>query len=275
MQSNCLVRFSWDIHYSCNYRCPYCWFNDKWDELARGNLYLSVEEWMKYWNKVRAKFGFAHIDIMGGEPFLYPSFMELLKKLSAIHYTCVCTNLSFDHNSFLAKRMDPSRVRIGATFHPLFASFGIFLNKANSLKNEGFLDRISIVAYPSIIRRLPEFKKGIEQKGFNLDIQPFWGRYKDKNYPDSYSHEEKEILGSLLGQKSSIDYRVNKKSPKGKLCYAGHRYAFIRNDGTVSRCGHEYLLGNIIDANFELLNGPEPCENETCACADFQYLVKE
>jgi len=30
-----MIEFTWDIIYRCNYRCAYCWFDEKWDAWAK------------------------------------------------------------------------------------------------------------------------------------------------------------------------------------------------------------------------------------------------
>ncbi len=74
------IFFSWDLLYTCNYRCPYCWFNGKWTELAKQNRIFSTEQLIKQWENIYDKYGSVHIEIIGGEPFLYPNFSALIRK---------------------------------------------------------------------------------------------------------------------------------------------------------------------------------------------------
>ena len=48
------VNFVWDIHYRCNFRCPFCWFNGKWDELDGLNRNIPVAKLVGYWHRVLA-----------------------------------------------------------------------------------------------------------------------------------------------------------------------------------------------------------------------------
>jgi len=66
------VGFEWNIIYSCNFRCPHCIFEGKWDEYGKRTVYLSVSEWVKHWERIYDRHGRASIIITGGEPFLYP-----------------------------------------------------------------------------------------------------------------------------------------------------------------------------------------------------------
>ncbi len=65
--------FTWKLHYRCNFRCPYCPYFDR--RISEGSL--SKEDWVNSWN----------IKITGGEPFLYPSFVELITELPPEHFS--------------------------------------------------------------------------------------------------------------------------------------------------------------------------------------------
>jgi hypothetical protein len=68
---------------------------------------------------------------------------------------------------------------------------------------------------------------------------------------------------------------------KGKLCYAGQKYALIHPNGNVYRCGggnwkvqHE-PFSNIFNGNFSLLNEPLPCDSEECPCNEWSFLLAD
>src|SRR3989338_4046204 len=97
-------RLTWNIHYDCNYRCPYCFFEGQWIEYKKRNIYFSVDEWMHCWEKVYDRYGRCFILITGGEPFMYPNFIELVERLSQVHYPInVSTNASKDLEVFVKK----------------------------------------------------------------------------------------------------------------------------------------------------------------------------
>ena len=45
-------RVTWNLHWSCNYRCSYCFFDKRWKELGRRNVYKTVDEWMALWRRI-------------------------------------------------------------------------------------------------------------------------------------------------------------------------------------------------------------------------------
>lgn len=278
-QSHCAsnkgIYFTWDIHYKCNFRCPYCWFYTVWAEASRRNIYLSPEEWMKHWGRVYDKYGQVRIEITGGEPFIYPGFIKIVKLLSSIHAIKITNNLSGDIETFV-KEIDPERVTLDLNFHPLFTDIDSFIKKALLLKNAGFKASVCYLAYPPQMGRIDMFKRRFEEIGINFALAAFWGEYDGRKYPESYTQEEIEFIRPFLGDIERIVYHLKGESPKGKLCNAGYKYAVIQADGKVIRCGQlaDRIISNILDKDFHLLDKPEPCEADSCPCNEYGNLVE-
>lgn len=274
------VSFSWNLLYKCNYRCPYCWFEGKWLEMEKTTRYLPVKELMNYWENVHKRYGSAVIDILGGEPFLYPNFIDLVKELSEAHFLNITTNLSCNINEFVEK-IDSSKVGIGITFHPLFADFNSFVNKALLLKENGFVDKVTYLAYPPQIKMMKSYKDKFLKEGFSLSVMSFWGKYKGVSYPAGYTEEEKTLIEPDLGNRAGEKFQITPKEVKGMLCNAGHTYAVIKSDGATFRCGGvnssdtDLVMANFFDSNFRLLKGPLPCSSEHCPCNEWAFLLTE
>lgn len=269
------INFAWDIHYKCNFRCPYCWFFDNWAKQARRNLYLSPQEWMVYWKRVFDRYGEVHIAITGGEPFIYPSFIELVRELSSLHIVKITTNMSGDIEKFV-KEISPARVYLDLNFHPMFVrDFDKFIRKTKLLHDAGFDAGVCYLAYPPQLGMLNLYKKRFEESGIRFALAAFWGKYQNKQYPASYTNEEKEIIKPFIGEISRIEYHLNSTSPKGKICNAGYRYANIQGDGKVVRCAQyaDQLMGNIIDPDFHLFNEPLPCEKDACPGNEYDNIL--
>jgi hypothetical protein len=269
------LKFSWDIHYKCNFRCPYCWFYREWANLGKRSLYLSPDEWMIHWKKIYDKYGEVKIEIVGGEPFIYPSFIELVKKLSSIHLVKVTTNLSGDIERF-AKEINPERVDLDLNFHILFIDLETVLRKALILKNSGFKGGICYLAYPPQMHKIKYLSEEFRKVGVNFALAAFWGEYNGQKYPAAYTEEEKEMMQPFLGDVDRVTYHLNAQSPKGKLCNAGYRYASIKGDGSVTRCGplSDKPIGNITNENFSLLDASSPCEADFCPCNEYDNLLE-
>ena len=273
---NSQIRFTWDIHYKCNFRCPYCWFYKGWAKVAKQNIYLSPEEWMVHWERIYKKYGCSHIEITGGEPFIYPNFIELVKLLSTFHTVKVTTNMSGDVETF-AKEINPDKVNMDLNFHPLFIDLETITRKALILKNAGFKAGICYLAYPPQMQmeKIKRLDGHFRSLGIGFALAAFWGEYQGRRYPESYTDEEKEFMQPFLGDINRITYHLNAESPKGKLCNAGYKYAGIHANGDVVRCGPlaNKVIGNILREDLRLLDAPLPCEADTCPCNEYDNLI--
>ncbi|MBU2504496.1 MAG: radical SAM protein [Candidatus Omnitrophica bacterium] len=271
------ISFSWDLLLTCNYRCPYCWFHGKWQDVLKLNKCLRVEEWVKHWRRIYDRYGRAKIEMLGGEPFLYPNFIELVSELAKLHFIRITSNLSTSIDKFI-DRIDPSQVELGATFHPLFASIDEFLPKAKRLKEAGFISGVTCLGYPPYLKQMECYRERFKEYGLGLSILTFWGEYKGTTYPQGYTEEEKEIIRHNVGEREGEKFQLVPKQVEGKLCYAGVRYGVIHLDGKVFRCGGGVTqegIGSIFDENFSLWEKPKPCRAEFCRCNEWAFLLKE
>jgi len=279
------IEFNWKIHNKCNYRCPYCFNYGEWAELSRLDRHFPPDKWIGAWHKIYEKYGSVHIKIAGGEPFIYPDFFALIKELSKEHSTEIITNLSASKEKLIAflSQMDPGRMVLFLSFHPLFESFEIFLEKALIVKEKGFGSCINFVAYPPDLKRMQYFKDKFEAKELNFFPLPFRGAYEHISYPDGYTENERNLIHDCSTSrdispepKANLKEMLSPPKTKGKLCYAGQKFACIESNGTVYRCSdsRNKVLGDFFDENFVFFDKPMPCEIDNCPC-EFRWLVKK
>ncbi|MDD5130367.1 MAG: radical SAM protein [Candidatus Omnitrophica bacterium] len=268
------VSFNWDIHYVCNYRCPYCWFYGKWQEMAQQNKYPSLDKILKVWKNIYDRYGQADIELIGGEPLIYPNIIQLVKGLTVFHRVGVTTNLSVEINDFTSQ-IDSSRVHIKGSFHPAFADFNKFLQRAVLLKEKGFGDRVAYVAYPPQIKSMEYYFKAFRKCGIQCEVLTFWGQYRGIKYPSGYTDEERKIIEPYLGTRQEEKFQLAPKAVKGRLCRAGQVYADIKADGAVFTCGGDnpQVVGNLFNDDFKLWDDPQPCQSETCPCNEWAGLL--
>ena len=275
MNNNSEIYFIWDIHYKCNFRCPYCWFYRNWEVMEKQNLYLSVPEWMVHWERIYQKYGNIRVEITGGEPFIYPNFIELIKSLSSLHKVKITTNMSGDIESFV-KVIDPQRVNLDMNFHILFSDLEPFIKKVHILKQAGFKGGVCYLAYPPQMDKIEYLSQRFKKEGIGFALAAFWGEHEGRKYPAAYTDQEKEMMKPYLGDINRVTYHLDGRSPKGKLCNAGHKYADIHANGDVVRCGPlgDKIIGNILSADFELLDSPLPCEADFCPCNEYDNIIE-
>lgn len=268
------VSITWDIHHKCNYHCPHCWFEGQWAEQEKDNLYLPPMKWSEIWEKMYDKYGKIKIIICGGEPFLYPSFIDIIENISRRHSICIITNGSCDWDEFI-QRIEPHDVYLSLSFYSYKVEFKEFHEKVKKLIENGFFVNITYIAYPIQFFDLEKVKfyrnefKNLGCKCF--DINSYWGKYKDLIYPDAYTEEEKKFMIEYSDDPGRITLSAKIESSKGRLCWAGGKYALIDFKGEVVRCGSSgVVIGNIRDNNFELLEKPAPCPADFCKCSEYK-----
>ena len=240
------------------------------------NRDIPVAELVGYWRRIYELYGECHIMITGGEPSIYPNFIELVDELSRIHTIKVTSQLSGDMYTF-ARKINPDRVMLDMNFHPRESKLEPFIRKVLALKKNGFSGGVCYLAYPPQMDKIDYYRQKFEEKGINFALAAFWGNYNGKKYPQAYTQEERELIAPFIGNPDRIKYHLEGKKTKGKLCRAGYCYASIKANGNVTRCGplSHKSIGNFFDRDFKLYDRPMPCEAEVCPCDEYIWLVEE
>lgn len=266
------LNLCWDVHWTCNYKCPYCWHKPMWDKMESYNYYPGIEKLSAVWKEVRDKYGKAFIVISGGEPLVYPGIAELLGELSSLHAVNLITNLSTDIEELLGKLGHDSDIRFGASFHPSHAEPNDFIKKAERIRESGYGITVNIVAWPPYIKKISKYRKIFKDRSFDLQVGEYAGNYGGADYPAAYSAEERRELWGT-GAKEQAQNPENPGRPI--QCKAGYSYAVIRPDGQISRCGGSGLLqagtviGNLFNPGLELLAEPNICPVDSCPCNEY------
>ncbi len=276
------VVFAWDMHYSCNYRCPYCFYTTTgWTKLAENSNYKTPEEWKEVWGRIHQKYGRCQLRITAGEPFTYPQFPDVVRAVSELHDIQVTSNCS-QTEAFrdFVKKADPSRVELDCTFHPLQGEFEPFVENVLFLRRAGFVANVCYLAYPPQMGPMAEFKKRFEGRGIYMNMAIFWGNHQGGQYPHAYTPEEKDRIKAVIGCDVSAETVGLDPIPiNGKICGAGQRYAVVQGDGRVYRCGQlchkDQSLGSIFDPRFELFKKGRACVVDYCRCKEYQSAWEE
>lgn len=277
------VSFSWDVHWACNYRCPYCWWHGRWEDLKKRNRYPGTKALATIWKRIYDRYGEVNIAMLGGEPLTYPDLIPFMGSLLDYHTVGITTNLSVDVAPLLniLSGCKASRLSISATFHPLFADLNSFMAGIRKIKEKGMNTAVLYLAYPPQVGDIPRYKKVFSDADISFSVLTFWGKYNEREYPQSYSPEEIKIINEAIGKREGENFQLQPILTRGKLCNAGHRYGIIHPDGDVYRCGgggvhgRNIKIGNIFDDNFELFKEPQVCHSDHCPCNEWAFLLTE
>ncbi|MBN1824235.1 MAG: radical SAM protein [Endomicrobiales bacterium] len=278
--------FSWDISCYCDYKCEYCFFTEAgWDNMEKLHGKVKTPDAIdSAWRDVHGKYGPSRIKMTGGEPFSYPEFNEIVRRISRHHYVQITTNLSRVDGGAV-KGMDPRKVTFNATYHPSKERIEDFKDKVMMLKKAGFICDVCYLAHPKQLREMVNYKRYLAQYGIIMSIVLYRGIFNGIRYPESYTIQEKinieyakmytckmeSVTRSFKELECLVDvYRFADNEGPGtagiKACSAGSSYASIALDGTVRRCGQtpDTLLGNLYEKNIVMREAPVACGRGTC-----------
>lgn len=278
------VFWCWDISYVCNYKCAYC-IVDTW----RQTTYLRAQEWKEIWDLIFENYGSTHIRFSGGEPFIYPDFLNLLRLLGERHTLNVTTNLFFDAEELVREVgpiADNAQLVISASFHPEFIGLRDFIKKVCFLKSKGIYTSVSLVAWPPFFKDIVMIKEEMEKNNIQFLIIPLSGNHFGKKYPECYSSQEREFLERLSvltsnpASKDMADFKLKEenKNLKKRLCRMGQNFGMIRPNADAYRCctfEKAAYLGNLIEGTFKLLDSPQWCEITPCNCYKAMLVGEE
>ncbi|MCB4792842.1 MAG: radical SAM protein [Elusimicrobia bacterium] len=282
-----MIKIVWDFSCYCDYKCEYCFYTGSgWDNIkalhGKDRLALELDE---LWKAVYEKYGSCKIYFTGGEPFLYPDFVNIIAKISNYHKIHITSNLSQNLDIFI-KTISPDKVSLNSTYHPLFTNIEDFSKQVLKLKNEGFVCGVCYLAHPVQLREMLNYKKYLKKLDIDMAVTLFDGNYKGKKYPKDYSKDEIRYLnyvtswvpgtGIYISGTAEEKIRDNLNaatSNSHNLCNAGYKYASIKFNGDVTPCGRlgEQILGNIYKKDISLFLTPKECPSNFDTCKEFEH----
>lgn len=264
----------------CNFKCPYCYttyplYNIKSFLNRPKNKFrdVEIEEIAKTFDKIKRN---NVIVIDGGEPFLFPRFIELCKLLTRNNRIQILTNMTHKNIKRFADEVNPKGVRfIRATLHieelEKHNLIQQFIDNFYYLKNKGFKVTVRYVMYPPYFRRFKTDYELFKSKGITIEPKPFEGHYHLRKYPQAYTKKQKQLIKDY--STPHLDKYLKKgivessRNFKDRKCLAGVNSIHIKTDGSVYRCRDDKKsLGNLISGRVRILDKPEKCRIRTCPC---------
>jgi organic radical activating enzyme len=263
---------NWFMTRSCNFRCEYCFNgNNSSKEPHFNHNKYPPQHIAQSFDGIGKKL---RIFMTGGEPFLFPNFIEICGLLTRNHRIGMNTNLSAANVSEFAGSIDPSRVlAIQASLHILErekipGGLALFIEKVKLLQEKDFPVRVEYITYPPV---LPRMKKDLDflmdQGVAATNVKIFRGKFQGKLYPDSYSAEERKTITALpINPRESV-ILASKATFSGHRCSAGQRFLVMGEDGSLFRCtSSKQSRGNLLAGDPTFGKTPKLCNYKTCVC---------
>lgn len=278
------VEADWIMLKACNFGCDYCFFSrrKRREKLA---IFASNKQWREAFDKTALRWS---IHLTGGEPSIYPKFLDLCLELTQSHLISINSNLSTIAFHKLAKKINPDRVRfINASLHPneryRLKGFGMFADNYKVLRDKGFNVFASMVATPESLMRFDEISDILMSDEIYVIPKLLRGEYRGKSYPNDYTDQEKKIFRFALKKARKHYEQVWGKLREpptinplqddryldglpdfvGKKCASGKNFVRINEAGVVYDCSN-MILGNLLSSSLSLRRNEMVCKYRFC-----------
>ncbi len=254
----------WDVTKRCNLNCEYC-FGKITDNKVKVNS-IDIEKLIRTLDSTKKIF---RISFTGGEPTIIPNFWEAVKAITLKHYVSFNTNLITKNLQKIIDEINPTRIlHIHASLHydELVKKNLLerFINNFKLLQKSGFNIYTEAVAYPRWKNKVEQMKSIFKKEEVEVTFAPYYGKFEEKNYPESYTESEKQSF-DLLNEDIKCFMQ------KGELCNAGYNAAVVFSNGNVYPCYQiKEKIGNIyegINFNSTLIK----CPSKRCGCPLNKY----
>lgn len=283
----------WHLNRTCNFNCPFCYLDEPHKDTP-GQGKFAVDTVVNAFKNTGLVW---HITMVGGEPFLYPHFVELCKRLTATHGISIATNLSTKNVIDFCQEINPACVEsIYCSLNfPEREKQGLvedFIEKIGLLQEKGFNIYVTQVMWPPLTERIEKIIEDFMRRNITVRPMLFLGFYKKKSYPQAYTTQQRRLLMSLAKSVAERDpykhkekYRYADVDPflikgnlsfKGTLCLAGKDWVLIRGNGDVYCCDDDRIyLGNLYEGTIRFLTKSHRCTSDICRCARLGMLLAD
>tara|TARA_Y100000593_G_scaffold61275_1_gene113496 strand:+ start:847 stop:1800 length:954 start_codon:yes stop_codon:yes gene_type:complete len=287
------------LTFRCNYDCSYCISHD----VNHPSLQKSSEEIIEAFNFIFKQYINKKIKlrILGGEPFVYKHFINLVNRLSNYNFLkiIIITNLSVVEKT-LEKLKESKNILIAASYHPEYSNNRDFVNKIKYLQNKGFktycsvsihpdekylktstyvLENITENIYPKFLSIQPKSNINIYGKSYEYSktIKDTVKKYNESGLVNNNLKYEYADKTSKIFSMSDVMLN-NRDNFKGLLCKAGHDKLHINEEGDIfpAACflNSRVILGNMFKKTFKKPTSYVTCPFTSCKCTSDLALTK-
>lgn len=290
------IEADWILLSTCNYRCSYCFWAEEQLSQRILSLHGKVDRIVDFFNRS----GFTWLlHMTGGEPFIFPDFVQLCYGVTRNNFISINTNLSVSTVQKFSDSIDPKRVSfINCALHiqqrEKRSGLSDFIRNFHMLQRGGFRSFVSYVMAPSLFERFEKDFQILQSEGILVLPKMMQGALAGRSYPEAYTEAERQAFleFSLLASSGFCQLQTNgQEEPtinlyldrefvskgipdhRGQLCEAGYRFVRIRENGDIRRCGPQDVLGNIFKGTFQRMTAPSVCNEIECPYFCAKYVL--
>lgn len=279
------IEADWILLDLCNYNCSYCLTPEQFKGIPI-TKYGSIDDWCRAFSATKKTW---LLRVTGGEPTLYPEFVELCLQLSKDNLILLNSNLSTPVIDTFAEVMCPTRVPfINAAVHPIergAKNLPKFISRVINLMNKGFLVLPSILMSPDTFSNYNTIISYFKPYGITPIPKVMRGTFNGKKYPEAYTELEKHAFLRYLSESELVWKPIFDGLPevptydifadkifingipdyRGRACLVGNKFVKILPDGGVRDCTtFGSNLGNLLEGTLTLREEEHICVSSEC-----------
>ena len=271
------------ITYACNYKCEYCYQVDDQGYRLKGVFeQKNIDHLINFMKKTKLKY---IVNLVGGEPFVYPHLNEFAEKLIKNgHTTNTITNFSapFEKIEKFLRIVKNDLLAFSISLHiSQLGDIESFYEKLERLVNLKITCNCTWPIFMSCVITEENFDKAIEisnqiqkRHGITVMLQRV---YYDAEY-EIYSERIEDYFKS---HKLDVPLETINTNHYGRYCWSGVRFFYIEYNGSIQRCytpqdtKGKGTLGNLSRyQKIKLPDEPYPClHNGNCIC--FKHFISK
>ena len=196
----------WNMTRKCNFRCEYCYFphdnSPVTETLPVEKIKAFLDDTGRTWT----------VGMTGGEPFIYPGFVDTCEVLTQTHNIGVDTNLSISSKvKDFAEHIDPARVDdLYVALHiqerERIKGVPAFIENAQLLLDKGFTVIVNYVVHPDLEQRFHKDREFFAAHGIAITPRPFKGEFEGRRYPEAYGDRAAVIFANHAEQGKKVAF---------------------------------------------------------------------
>jgi len=245
----------------CNLKCSFCLnhLSNRREPNKKKFNELSGKEWIRSLNRIVSR-PEVPVTFSGGEPYLHPDFIEIIKGLKPDLNIDILTNLHWGKKGIdrFIEEIDPARINrnlpypaIRVSYHPEQMGDGedLVIN-AKRLQNAGFSIGIYSVQYPSPsqLESITQMQFLCRSEGIDFRVKDFTGKYEGV---DDFGRPFSITYGNYSKYPGSVF------QPTTQSCLCRTSELLIGPNGDVYKCHRdlyngEFPIGNIKNPAFKV-----------------------